>query len=168
MLSLVPLFLASCTIQIEPSGGAATGPGISTPVHVEHSLDGSTLVLIDVTIGGKGPFSFAVDTGASTSLVDQSIARQTHLHAVGGPSPISGVGGVTQETPVAVNQWHIGTIRLPKATIGSADLSGTTRDAGVNGLLGSDILSQFGTITLNYSAGTLTVYKQIAVAVDGA
>ena len=46
--------------------------------------------------------------------------------------------------------------------IASASLYQLQRGAGLQGLLGSDIWNQFGKITIDYAAGTLTVSRQIA------
>jgi hypothetical protein len=64
---------------------------------------------------------------------------------------------------VSVSNWTTGPIRLPTAVIVSASIP-TERGVGLEGLIGSDIWSRFGKFTLDYSSGTLTVYKQIASA----
>lgn len=162
--ALLIFSLAACANPFAPVSPGTTSQGVSEQVKIAHGQDGSTLVLVPVTIHGKGPFTFALDTGASTSLIDRSLAEQLGLPVVGGLEPISGIGGVEQAIPVRVSDWHAGAIRLPTETLASASLPGARRSGGLQGLLGSDIWSRFGTFTLDYNSGTLTVYKQIAVA----
>jgi hypothetical protein len=131
-------------------------------VKIVHGPNGSTLVLAPVTIDNRGPYTFAVDTGASTSLIDQTLAKQLGLKQAGAPQPIAGISSNEQAIPVRVTHWHAGNIVLPSAVIASAGLFQSQHDQELQGLLGSDIWSQFGKITIDYADGTLTVYQQVA------
>jgi predicted aspartyl protease len=108
-------------------------------------------------------FVFELDTGASTSLIAPSLVKQFGLPQAGRSQTISGIGGVQQATPVTISNWQTGPIRLPATTIVSASMP-LERGSGLDGLIGSDIWSRFGKFTLDYSSGTLTVYKQIALS----
>ncbi|HEU5370667.1 MAG TPA: retropepsin-like aspartic protease, partial [Ktedonobacterales bacterium] len=156
--------LAACTLSIN-SPNTTNGQGISENVQVVQGQNGATLVLLPVTIHGKGPFNFALDTGASTSLISTSLTKQLGLPSNGNSQPISGIGGVEQAEFVNISNWNTGPIKLPAVSIASAPIphgSGSDFD----GLLGSDIWNRFGKFTLDYSSSTLTVYKQIALAPD--
>jgi predicted aspartyl protease len=161
---MLMLSLAACVLTIGNPPASTTGPGISEQVKVVQDQSGATLVLAPVTIEGKGPYTFALDTGASTSLISSSLAKQLGLPQAGGAEPISGIGGVTQAIPVQVSNWNTGPIRLPPATVASAAIPHERGATNFQGLLGSDIWSRFGKFTLDYDSGTLTVYKQIALA----
>lgn len=165
-VSLVLLLaLAACSIHIGSSANASgNNNGTTVPVKIAHGQDGATLVLLpDVTINGQGPFTFALDTGASTSLIDRPLAQQLHLPQNGTPQPIAGVSGKEQAIPVKIDNWSVGKqIKLPSSTISSADLFASQRSSGLQGLIGSDIWTQFGKITIDYNAQTLTVYKQLS------
>ncbi len=163
VIGILLLSLSACAITIGNAPVSTTqGTAITVPVQVAQDSSGSTLVLAQVEIHGKGPYTFAVDTGASTSLIARSLAQQLGLKAVGGPEPINGIGGVTESVPVQIDHWNTGSIRLPSATIASASIPHARGEGSFQGLLGSDIWSQFGRLTLDYSSSTLTVYKQIA------
>jgi predicted aspartyl protease len=166
ILSLAPILLLTACVVTVGNGPASTttSEGISEQVKVVQDQSGATLVLAPVTIHGKGPYTFALDTGASTSLISSSLAQRLDLPQTGGPEPISGIGGVTQAIPVQVDDWNTGAIRLPSMTIASAAIPHEDGSADFQGLLGSDIWSRFGKITLDYSSSTLTVYQQIALA----
>lgn len=157
--------LAACTLSINSPNTTTNGQGISENVQVVQGQNGATLVLLPVTIHGKGPFNFALDTGASTSLISTSLTKQLGLPSNGNSQPISGIGGVEQAEFVNISNWNTGPIKLPAVSIASAPIphgSGSDFD----GLLGSDIWNRFGKFTLDYSSSTLTVYKQIALAPD--
>lgn len=160
--------LAGCRIDVgtitSTPTPTATGPGISIQVNIDHNQDGSTLILVPVIINNQGPFTFALDTGASTSLIDQPLARRLGLRPVGSPVPIAGISSNEQAIPVQVSHWHAEKLNLPAQIVASASLFQLQRGAGLQGLLGSDIWNQFGKITIDYAAGTLTVYRQIAGA----
>ena len=164
LLGMVCLIaISGCTVQLGQTQVIQPGNGISVPVRVIQNPGGGTSLLINLTINGKGPYTFVLDTGAESSLIDSTVARNAGLSVVGGPEPISGVGGVQQAIPVQINKWSVGKLRLPPTTIDSASFQDDRLGNGIVGLLGSDVLSQFGTVTISYSAGTLTVYKQVAV-----
>jgi aspartyl protease len=154
--------LAGCTIQLGSYEKPSTGPGITVHVQVVHGQEGATLLMLPVKIQNKGPYNFALDTGASSSLVDKTLATQLGLKQVGPAQPIAGIGSRELATPVRVPQWSVDSLKLPPATIASAALFNTPTGPQLQGLLGSDVWDQFGTITIDYTNGTLTVKKQIA------
>lgn len=163
VIGLLLVSLAGCTVQvgqaqqIDPHAG-----GISVPVRVLHYDGGATLVLLAVTINNHGPYNFIVDTGAEVSLIDTQVSRLLGLRVTGAAHQVSGIGGSQEAVPVAISKWHADKLRLPNMAIDSGDFSAERRDSGYVGLLGSDILTRFGLISIDYAHGTLTVYKQIA------
>lgn len=164
------LALAACSIHIGSSASASGTDtnGTTVQVKVMRGQDGATLVLLPVMINGKGPFSFALDTGASTSLIDSPLAQQLNLPQNGMPQDITGVSGKEQAIPVRIDNWSVGkNLRLPSSTVSSADLFASQRSSGLQGLIGSDIWAQFGKITIDYDAQTLTVYNQISLLAGG-
>ncbi|HEY4386565.1 MAG TPA: retropepsin-like aspartic protease, partial [Ktedonobacteraceae bacterium] len=153
-----------CTSSFStPSNSTPSNQGITEHVKVVHGSNAATAVLLAVTIHGQGPFTFELDTGASVSLISPSLVQRFGLHTIGKPQSISGIGGVQQATPVSISNWHAGPIQLPAVNIVSATIP-HERGSGLDGLVGSDIWSRFGKFTLDYTNGTLTVYKQIATS----
>ncbi len=159
-LAALCVALSGCAISFGQAQQIKPGSGITVPVHVLQ-LNGATRIEVDLTIKGRGPFPFVLDTGAESSAIDSSLAAQLGLRPDGDPHPVGGIGGTTEATPVAIDSWSLDTLRLPADSIDSASLSGGL-SSNEDGLLGADILSKFGTITINFDAGQLTVYKQIA------
>lgn len=171
-VSLLTLgLLAACSVQLTPQGGgspSSSGSGVTIPINVVVGQNGATVILLPVTIDGSGPYTFALDTGASTSLVDSPLAQKLNLQPVGTPAPISGIANTTPAQPVRITHWHIEGLTLPADTAVAADLNGTQRGSGLKGLVGSDVWRMFGTITIDYKAQTLTVAHQGALVPSNA
>jgi aspartyl protease len=158
MLGVLAVGLVGCAITVGQV--STTGTGTTIPLTIVRGSDHSTLATVPVTINGKGPYAFVLDTGASISLVDASVARQLNLPRSGGRQPVSGVGGTELVAFVVVTTWKAGSVALPRSTIGSGSLPSGQADNRVSGLLGSDIWSQFGKISVDYDLGVLTVYQR--------
>src|SRR3954463_3579782 len=75
------------------------------------------LALVPVTINGKGPYTFALDTGASQSLVDSSVAKELDVKRTGGTHKVAGISSVTKVHSIAVEHWRVGKVELPATTI---------------------------------------------------
>ncbi|GAB2746440.1 aspartyl protease family protein [Streptomyces bullii] len=117
--------------------------------------DGQTMVLAPVSIGGAGPFMFVLDTGASVSAVDDDLARQLDLPRTGERQPISGVVGQDTVPVVAIGGWELGDVRLDPADATVVDLDALRGGRPLQGLLGSDVLGDFGRITVDYEEEVL-------------
>jgi predicted aspartyl protease len=140
---------AATDAQDEPA------PAPTVPVHILR--DGAqALVVADVRIQGA-TYRFVVDTGASATLIDSSVARKLKLKRAGKPKPFQGAGCKGSATPVRISGWRLGTQDLPALTVASAKTGlagGTTRLAG---LLGSDVLQTFGKVTVDYKGAQLAL-----------
>jgi predicted aspartyl protease len=108
-----------------------------------------------VFIGGKGPFTFTVDTGASHSIVDYDLVRRLGLRTIGEPLTVTGITCRGQAARLPMRNWRVGRVRLPAAEIQTIDMPDP--GGGVDGLLGSDILSTFGTISVDYGKERLVL-----------
>ncbi len=154
------LALAGCAtprIVIPFNGVSADGKSVTVPARIRHGLDGSTLVIVDLTIKGQGPYAFALDTGASLSLIDSQVAQKLGLPVAGPPEDLTGIGGTQRVTPVSISQWSMGAAALPNRTITSASVSDLRRSAGIVGLLGSDVLSAYSSVTIDYANSDIVV-----------
>ncbi len=121
-----------------------------------------TMALVPVFIDGHGPLPFALDTGASRSLVSAALATQLGLPRRGSAGMLQGVTGVTSAENFAIASWRAGTVQLPPsmiAAIGSSNPSagGSGALRGPVGLLGSDVLSRYGKIAIDYDKGLLVL-----------
>jgi hypothetical protein len=139
---------------------------------------GGTMALVPVMIAGQGPFTFALDTGASHSLVDREIAEQLNLSVGETPIEVTGVGAVSEAQPVELSQWSLGDedsnghVPLPPRTLVTMELAAGSRGLKLQGLLGSDVLSEFDQIRVDYRGQMLTLHprqrgEQLAPMGDG-
>lgn len=163
-LSLLVLTLATlsaCAPNLTGPVTLANTPahGITVPAEIRHGDQGSTLVVVQVLIHGKGPYPMALDTGASLTLIDRTLADKVGLKVVGSPEEITGVGGAQRVTPVSISQWSLGQAQLPAMTITTAPLTDLKSSAQVDGLLGSDVLDRYGAITIDYTDSQVTLYQ---------
>jgi predicted aspartyl protease len=138
------------TATTEPAPTTTTSKPAGPPrVHLRVvSGDYGVYAFARVFIGGKGPFTFTVDTGASHSVVDYDLVRRLHLHTIGEPLTVTGITCRGQAARLPMRKWRVGPVRLPAAEIQTIDMPDP--GGGVDGLLGSDILSTFGTISVDY------------------
>ena len=138
-------------------GDAAPGrahAASTVPVVILKARDGETLALARVIVHGH-VFPFLIDTGSSKTLVDTALARKLHLKTVGRPIKVTGVGCSEAARKVRLGRWSIGGQRLPNVIATSSTIAGANGKAF--GLLGSDVLSHFGAIGLDYAHGQLTL-----------
>ncbi|HZD79341.1 MAG TPA: aspartyl protease family protein [Actinomycetota bacterium] len=151
------LFAADCGGSASgESRTAACGNGQGTaqqvPLRVLQGSSGATVALVPVSLDGKGPFAFALDTGAARSVVGRSVLNQLNVKTLGKTKePIAGIVGKVRATKVRITRWRAGEVKLPEPEIVlSIPLADQTGGGGPQGLLGSDILSSFGSITVDY------------------
>lgn len=139
--------------------------GTKVAVTVIKGPHGATMALVPVTIDGKGPFAFALDTGAAKSAIDSSLARRLGLKQVGTARNLEGIAGSVRAKIVRIVSWNVGSIKLRPDDVGSLDLFGGK--SGPAGLFGSDVLSRFSSVCLDYRTGTLRVGTQGASGAAG-
>jgi predicted aspartyl protease len=118
------------------------------------------VALVPVTINGKGPFTFALDTGASKSLMDSAVAKRLQVPKKGSAGKIAGINSVTKASLVKVTTWKVGQIKLPPTTIVSTNLPFGNAYTGIQGLLGSDMLSGFDVVTIDYGKKQLRLHPR--------
>lgn len=121
-----------------------TAPGFSLPMRVINS-NGGTLVFVPVRVNGNGPYEFVLDTGSSNSSVDRSLVRRLGLPRTGTQHRVQGATGSGVVPVVRVREWTLGNVPLRGTTMSEVDLG-----IGVAGLLGSDELRRFGSVTLDF------------------
>ena len=155
-------FIVVCLTTIAALGALGGAVASARParaaaaVHIVvlHSRSGGTVVAAKVVIHGHA-FPFLVDTGASVTLVNPALAKRLHLRTVGKPHQFCGVTGCSSARRVRLSNWSIGGQPLPSVVASSSPIVGT---GGFGfGLLGSDVLSRFGSVTIDYRDRLLTL-----------
>lgn len=126
----------------------------TVPLVILKAKDGETVALARVVVNGHR-FPFEIDTGSAKTLVDDALAKKLHLKTIGRPIRVIGVGCSESARKVRLKNWSIGGQRLPNIIATSSVIAGANGHAF--GLLGSDVLSHFGTISIDYAHGQLTL-----------
>jgi hypothetical protein len=116
---------------------------------------GGIFAFLQVYIRGEGPFAFTVDTGASHSVIDYEVVRKLRLKTIGDPVTITGIACRGQAGRLRMAKWRADGIKLPAAEIQTIDMPAPGGGIEIDGLLGSDVLSTFGAITVDYEAERL-------------
>jgi hypothetical protein len=157
LVALVAPLLAACVVVgRSPEGGApepVPAPDVgelpTVPLRVLEGPD-ATLAFVPVSIAGQGPYLFALDTGASSTVLDSSIADELGLERTGEQREVSGVIGQQRVEMARVEQWQLGDIELDAIDIALLDLPSPQQGEGLQGLLGSDVLSGFDYVVVDY------------------
>ena len=142
-------------------GGAARIPMTVSKVA------GQVAETVNVCIGGQGPFPFVLDSGDGESTIDSGLAAHLHLTSAGAPVHFSGVGCTGVARPVAVTTWSGEGESLAPQTLTAAKLPMIGGKGEPDGLFGSDVLSRFGAVRLDFTAGTLTFGGPQGAVVNG-
>jgi len=144
---------------IPPGGGSKLGlRPLVVPVKIVHHKS-SVEVLVQLKIHSK-PFYFLVDTGASVTLIDSTVAKSLGLAAIGAPGKATTIGCSAPIQPVALADWSVGSQALPDSLIPSQRTELAGKKIGgipVAGLLGADLYYLYGTMTVDFKNATMTL-----------
>lgn len=125
------------------------------PVLVFRGPDGSVRLFVPVFVQGEGPFPFALDTGASSSVIDRDLVDALGLTVSDETQEAFGVSGRLDVGTLTLRRWQLGSVRLQRTRVGVVDLPDQEGQLPIAGLLGSDVLSRFGVIAVDYDGGRL-------------
>ena len=125
--------------------GVVEGPKEPAAVPLRKALN---LIFVDVTINGKGPFNFVIDTGASQTAFSQKLARDlglksittTVMHGVGGSGKVS-------SNIYRVDRLQIGEVSVKDLPVGTFDDPLISQIA--DGIIGTAMLADY-VVTINY------------------
>ena len=118
---------------------------------------GGVFAFAEIFIRGKGPFAFTVDTGASHSVIDYDVVRRLRLKTIGKPVTVTGITCRGEAGRLRMAKWRVAGVALPAAEIQTIDMPDPGGGIEIDGLLGSDVLSTFGAITVDYAGGRLVL-----------
>jgi hypothetical protein len=137
-------------------GATALGGGAERIPITVSTVAGQVAELVNVCINGRGPYPFIVDSGAGESIIDSGLAASLHLAHIGSSSGISGVGCTEKARHVRMTSWSVTGVPLAVQTLTAANIPGFGGAGQPVGLLGSDVLSRFGAVRIDFAAQTLT------------
>ena len=147
--------LASGGYEVAGSGGAAHA-------EVAFRLAGPVkpLVLVPAFVNGRGPQTFVLDTGASSTVLSPELAAALRIETVAA-EPMTGAGGTLQATLGRVGSLTVGSATLQDVSVMVADFLdelGNVVDARLDGVLGYNFLRHFR-VTLDYPNGVLWLMR---------
>ncbi|WP_031501017.1 aspartyl protease family protein [Bryobacter aggregatus] len=116
------------------------------------------LAIIEGRINGQGPYRFAVDTGASNSVLSQTLAQRLMLpHGI--PVPVMGASGSSAGYMTKVQNFDIAGRRFADFTFATGDFfdaMSAAAGATVDGVLGANAF-QDAVLTIDYPNRRLSI-----------
>lgn len=113
----------------------AQEPAAPPPEAIRLTEDATERMTVPVSIGGRGPYRFIVDTGAERTVIARELARDLGLSE----GPVATVLSMTEQS-------RVGTVLIPALEVGRRRVSAIEapalerRHLGAEGLLGVDTL----------------------------
>ena len=157
MLGLMALIF-SCSGCADVGRSEATPPADSAAGELGFRLagPGGAAIVVPVDINGRGPIDLILDTGATITCVDTSLARELALPeqrlTVG---TAVGVGGTGRVRLHRVDSLRVAGAVARRINVCAMDLSAMRVVApSVRGLLGLNVLKPF-TVTIDFERGVL-------------
>ena len=165
LAALVVWSFAACRpLEWIPAPRLADLSETTIPLQIVRDPSGSVLALVSVTIQDQGPFTLVLDTGASRTVIDRQLADRLQLEGVAATPVGTGISGAVELTIVRVSRWRMGDVELPGTLLAAIDLSGShspmleqLSGRRMDGLIGSDVLSQYGAVTIDYQRSVLVL-----------
>jgi len=142
--------------------GVVTAPENPAPIRFQKALN---LIFTKLTINGHGPYNFAIDTGATQTVISEKLVAETSLQPITS-TVVYGIGGAGKvETKLyAVKELAVGDVKIKNIPVGTFNDPLVSQLA--DGILGTAALSDF-TITVNYPASQLEISrKRPAITAD--
>jgi hypothetical protein len=121
---------------------AAAPPATDRVDHVIQLFRGRDALCAEVCINGTASGQFLIDTGAYDSMIDESVARRLHLHAIGTGS-LAFMTGARQSAVYRVDDLKIGDVHFQVEPLFAMDFSGYRHNSGIElaGVIGESILT---------------------------
>jgi predicted aspartyl protease len=143
--------------------GIVDAPENLAPIRFRRSLN---LIFTSVKINGKGPYEFAIDTGATQTVVSEKLAAEAGLTPITS-TMVYGIGGAGKvETKLyKMKEFAVGDVKVKNTSVGTFNDPLISQLA--DGILGTSIFSDF-VITVDYPAGQLLLSRKQTRAPAGA
>ena len=144
-----------------------TKPGTSV-VRFRFAAPNVPLLLVDVRVNGRGPFTFVLDTGARTCLVDPKMAREVGIAATSSEERI-GAGGPIQIGIGNATSIALGDSEQSNVEVGISDELGRISEAAgteIRGALGSNFLRHYR-VAFNFAGRELAFSDEPRPPEDG-
>jgi predicted aspartyl protease len=137
--------------------GVVDAPPNPAPIRFRKTLN---LIFADVMINGKGPYAFAIDTGATQTVLSEKLAALAGLETITS-TVVFGIGGAGKvDTKLyKVKELSVGSVKIKNIPVGTFNDPLISQLA--DGILGTSILSDF-IMTVNYPDSLLELARKRA------
>jgi len=127
----------------------------------------SSIMFVPVTINGRGPYWFELDTGFQNCAIERSLVKKLGL-AVGPLERIQAPGGTIERATVTGARLAVAGQELADPRISSLDLTsfGPFFGRAPDGILGYDFLKQY-VVVLDYENRAVEIYDPASYDRDG-
>jgi hypothetical protein len=116
------------------------------------------LIFTQVTINGHGPYNFAVDTGATQTVVSEKLIAEMGLQAITSTVVYGiGGGGKVDTKLYSLKELAAGDVKIKTLPVGTFNDPLVSQLA--DGILGTAVLSDF-IVTVNYPASRLELSRK--------
>ena len=133
-LAATAFMLLACATVLDEDGALALAP---------YSLQDDGRIVVDVSVNGDGPFEFALDTGASISVIHDGLRKQLALQPAPGKTVIIHGTVTSGRFPIlSVDRIAVGNEMWVDPRIVSMP-GKTPASRGIDGILGVDFLRRY-------------------------
>ena len=144
------------TTKLEAVSGIPNVDQSTQTEDIRFKSDQSDRMTVPVTLGGKGPYRFLVDTGADRTAISRELANGLKL-AAGDEASLHSISGVSTIDTVTVP-----TLQLTRKEIRNINAPLlASQNMGADGILGTDSL-RFQRVMFDFQAQTLSVVPSAA------
>lgn len=120
-----------------PAGETVTPPVVVVPFIEPFDLDATRRMSVKVMVGGQGPFSFLVDTGAERTVIARELAERLGL-VQGEKLRMATIGG-----SATVPSYRVAALQMAKLHLAAVNAPAFFgRHIGAAGLIGVDMLEE--------------------------
>jgi hypothetical protein len=150
-----------CGVSV--SRGAEALPIFSGTTTVSGRVVAGYLLVVPVTVNGRGPWDFVVDTGTNQTVLDPALAKELRL-ARTGQVALNTLAGQQKVSLASVDSISVGkaSVQNLEILVGSIDVV-RSLDGRVRGVLGLDFLYHFA-FSLDYEHTRLRLFPPTLLA----
>ncbi len=150
------------SLPSEYANGNSTRLG--TSISFKLASTSKPLILVPAVVDGQGPFQFALDTGASRTMLSIELARKLAIQTTD-DSPVTGGGGQIKILAGKVSSLAVGGAAVRDHAIGAGEFLNVLSKAigtELDGILGYNFLNRFK-VTINYPHSRLELVPALSL-----
>jgi predicted aspartyl protease len=145
------------TLRFAAPGEELQGGEARAQVKFKLAHPAKPLILVPAVLDGEGPYIFAVDTGASTTVLSSELAQLLGIKSAPIPQ-LTGAGGTAEVTAGVVRSLAVGGVRAEDLAVVVVDFLPALSQAvetKLDGIIGYNFLKEFR-VTIDYPNETLS------------